>query len=166
MGRRGPAPKPTALKLAAGNPGHRPVNLREPVPPPGRPERPAWVEGEAIEIWDQLVPMLAGSGLAKPIDALVLGRYCCLFAEWLRAKAAIRKSTTYPIKDAEGNVIAIREMPQAGAVRKLASSLLQLEREFGLTPAARTRIHSENEKTGARDVDELKRRLFAGAARA
>ncbi len=29
---RGRKPKPTALKLVSGNPGHRPLNTREPKP--------------------------------------------------------------------------------------------------------------------------------------
>lgn len=161
MGQRGPAPKPTALKLRAGNPGHRPLNLKEPVPAAGTPDRPDWVQGVAAAIWDQVVPRLATAGLARSIDGQALGRYCCLFEEWLRAKDQIKLSTTYPLKDENDRVIAVRELPQAGAMRKLSALLLQIEREFGLTPASRTRIHVENDKTVAKDTDELRRRFFA-----
>ena len=40
MGRRGPAPKPTAIKKAEGNPGKRKLNTEEPQPLPGVPECP------------------------------------------------------------------------------------------------------------------------------
>lgn len=34
---------PTALKVLRGNPGHRPLNEHEPVPPAGEIEAPAWL---------------------------------------------------------------------------------------------------------------------------
>ncbi len=37
MGQRGPAPKPTALRILEGNPGKRPLNASEPRPRAGRP---------------------------------------------------------------------------------------------------------------------------------
>lgn len=163
MGRRGPAPKPTILKLAAGNPGKRPLNLREPVPPKGEPPKPDFLTEGAARIWDDLVPGLCRSGLARSIDGPVLARYCCLFEDWLAARAALRKGSTYPVKDGHGNVVSVREFPQAGQARRLNSQLLTMEREFGLTPASRTRIHAENDHTASVSVDELKRRMFAGA---
>ena len=44
MGRHGPAPEPTALKLVHGNPGKRPINKAEPRPSRRRP-RQATSEG-------------------------------------------------------------------------------------------------------------------------
>lgn len=35
MATRGRKPKPTALKLLEGNPGKRPINANEPIPPKG-----------------------------------------------------------------------------------------------------------------------------------
>ena len=40
MATRGRKPKPTALKVLEGNPGKRPLNDREPVPPKGRAQMP------------------------------------------------------------------------------------------------------------------------------
>ena len=43
MAIRGRKPKPTALKLLEGNPGKRPINEHEPVPPKGTVKCPTWL---------------------------------------------------------------------------------------------------------------------------
>ena len=47
MATRGRKPKPTALKVLEGNPGKRPLNDREPVPPRAALKCPAWLLPEA-----------------------------------------------------------------------------------------------------------------------
>ena len=47
MATRGRKPKPTALKLLEGNPGKRPLNEHEPIPPTGKIRCPSWLEEEA-----------------------------------------------------------------------------------------------------------------------
>lgn len=47
MATRGRKPKPTALKLLEGNPGKRPINEHEPIPPKGTVKCPSWLEQEA-----------------------------------------------------------------------------------------------------------------------
>lgn len=171
MGRRGPAPKPTALRLIDGGAGKRPLNLKEPIPPPGEPEPPEWLDDRARKVWDQLVPRLCRIGLARSIDGNALGRYCVTFVMWLDAVTFVRKhGSMYPVRaepkkgkdgrEVPGRILYYREFPAAGEVRKLNQQLITLEREFGLTPAARTRIHLENEKDAASNVHELKHRMF------
>lgn len=174
MGRRGPAPKPTALKIAAGNPGKRALNSAEPVPPAGAPEPPEFLDERSRRVWDQLVPMLSKTGLARKIDGCALGRYCVSLIMWHDAVDFTRKNgTTYAVraestyaegKEVPGRVLGFREFPQAAQVRKLSQQLLLIEREFGLTPAARTRIQIEADKKAGNDVNELKRQFFASGA--
>lgn len=167
MGRRGPPPKPTALKLIAGNPGRRPLNANEPVPPPGTPEIPADLDERARAVWNAVVPALAKIGLARSIDGIALGRYCTNVVLWQDVVAFIRKNgTTFPIlgpptkKHPNGKLIGMRENPHSNMQRKLSQLLLSIEREFGLTPAARTRINVETEKSSKGDVNELKKKFF------
>ena len=54
MATRGRKPKPTALKVLEGNPGKRPLNDREPVPPKGTLKCPAWLLPEAKKEWKRL----------------------------------------------------------------------------------------------------------------
>lgn len=170
MGRRGPPPKPTILKLAGGNPGKRPLNGAEPIPPSGAPEVPAFVAADqkCLALWKSLVPQLAAVHLARRIDGLTLGRYCELFVRWIEDAEFVRKNgSTYAVrgqpttKSPQGKVLGFKEYPQSASLRKLHQSLLSIEREFGLTPAARTRIRLENEKSASTDLNELKRRFFA-----
>lgn len=41
MATRGRKPKPTAMKILEGNPGERPLNEREPIPPKGNIKCPS-----------------------------------------------------------------------------------------------------------------------------
>ena len=43
MAARGRKPKPTALKVLEGNPGKRPLNDHEPIPPKGELKCPSWL---------------------------------------------------------------------------------------------------------------------------
>ena len=47
MAVRGRKPKPTAIKLLEGNPGKRPLNESEPLPPQGQIKCPSWLLPEA-----------------------------------------------------------------------------------------------------------------------
>src|SRR5690349_12618000 len=101
---RGPAPKPTALKLAAGNPGKRPLNTEEPKPEASAGEPPAWMSGDAREIWFRLAGPMTKCGLVTRVDELALARYCTLLAMWIKATEKVQKakSSAYTIKNRNG----------------------------------------------------------------
>lgn len=50
---RGRKPKPTNLKILEGNPGKRPLNLKEPKPLQIAPECPKWLKTLAKDIWEK-----------------------------------------------------------------------------------------------------------------
>jgi P27 family predicted phage terminase small subunit len=167
MGRRGPPPKPTMLKLVAGNPGGRPLNMHEPIPPAGEPTPPDWIDDRARAVWAQVVPRLSSIGLARTIDWPMLARYCQLLVMWADATAFIAKNgPTYPQrapgKDGKpGRVIGSKLWPEQTMIPRLNRELLALEGQFGIGPAARSRIQVHTEKTSKGDVSELKQRFFA-----
>ncbi len=140
MGRRGPAPKPTVLKILSGNAGHRPLNFREPRPPESSGKRPAWLKGLARNAWDTMHAVLCEMRVMSAADELALSMLCETYAEWRAAREVIaRKHTTYESTTKSGDRI-IRARPEvaiaADASRRIRSLLL----EFGLSPAARSRI--------------------------
>ena len=95
MGRRGPPPKPTKLKLLAGNPGKRPLNRREPQPRKTTPRCPAWLGKEARAVWKRMVPELRRMGVLTVIDGEALAAFCQTYARWRRPSAASRPEAPY-----------------------------------------------------------------------
>lgn len=119
----GPPPKPTALKLLAGNPGHRKLNDKEPKPRVGS-EPPASIraEPELLAEWNRQAPRLTRLGLLTEIDDDALAMLCCLqvaFSDWVK-----------------GDV-------KTGALIELSKELRALWSRFGMTPADRARVKVE-----------------------
>lgn len=141
MGRRGPPAKPTALKLLQGNPGKRPLNQHEPKPKAGTPRCPEWLHVEAKACWKRLVPQLNDMGVVTLIDADALANYCDTWSRWKRAILFLQKNgDVYTVKDEAGKVKYIQQLPQVAIARNLLAVLNRYQQEFGLTPAARSRI--------------------------
>lgn len=157
---RGRKPTPTLLKLAAGNPGRRPLNATEPVPPPGPLVKPDWLDGYASEMWDWIVPHLEGARIVRPADTTLVTQYCVTYSQWRTAAEWVRDhGLTNP--DNEG-----RDWPQTKVFRQLGLLLVKLASELGITPAARPRLSvAENGAIeGTRSADEIRRRFFAAGA--
>ena len=68
MATRGRKPKPTALKILEGNPGKRPINGSEPVPPKGGLKCPTWLLPEAKKEWKRLASSLEVMGVLTMAD--------------------------------------------------------------------------------------------------
>src|SRR3990172_2358060 len=89
MGKRGPAAKPTKLKLLEGTfrPDRAPAH--EPEPARGTPICPDWIVKARVAAaeWDRVVPELARLGLLTVIDGAELEGYVASYA---RAVAAGR----------------------------------------------------------------------------
>src|SRR3989337_534358 len=91
MGRRGPPPKPTALKLLQGNPGQHRLNQAEPKPASVVPNRPGWLLPNAKREWSRLVQELQELGLLTNLDRAALAGYCQAYARAIRAEAVIEE---------------------------------------------------------------------------
>ena len=89
MATRGRKPKPTALKVLEGNPGKRPLNEYEPVPPKGTIECPDWLEEEAKREWERLAPSLEAMGVLTTADLTAFAGYCQAYARWREAEEFI-----------------------------------------------------------------------------
>lgn len=156
----GPPKKPTRLKELAGNPGGRPLNDQEAPVPPGQPDMPVFADPAAAEVWRALVPQLCAVGLARKIDGYALERYCVLFAEWRRMQAKTAKSDPYyvEISTKKGKPVVTKafEYPWSRMLRDLSNTLTRLEREFGLTPAARSSIRIGQEGKAKGDLGSLR----------
>lgn len=103
------------------------------------------------------MPTLQGLGVLAETDGNAMARYCENFVRWRKAIKHIQQyGESYPLKDKNGTVKCFNPWPQVVSERNLAVSLLRLEQEFGLTPAARTRITVDVQETSDPDKDLIK----------
>ena len=89
MAVRGRKPKPTALKVLEGNPGHRPLNKKEPMPKGRLPRCPDWLEDDAKKEWKRLGKVLAEMGMLTHLDMMAFAGYCQAYARWKGAEEFI-----------------------------------------------------------------------------
>ena len=109
----------------------------EPMPEPGTPVCPEWLQGEARSLWGRIVPELVELGVMTKLDGFAFSRYCVYCVLWL-------KELNNP-----GRTEATLE--------RYAGQLQKLETSFGLTPAARRGIEvRQPEETDP--LEELLRR--------
>ena len=140
--RRGTKPKPTRLKLLAGNPGRRPLNEREPQPPlpPTLPKPPKHLSREGRAEWLRVGGMLLRTRVLTEADLTALSAYATVYGRWMQAELEIkRKGILVPA--GKGSEIRVQN-PMLPVANKAFQQMSQLLGEFGLTPSSRTRIIS------------------------
>lgn len=151
MGYRGPAPKPTAIRMMEGNPSHRPFNGNEPRPDPVPPRCPKFLDAEAKREWKRIVPMLMRMRVLTEVDGHSLANLCIAYSTLMRAQAKLNESGLL-LKTPSGYV---QQSPLIGIVNSCIDTITKLSREFGLTPASRSRIQT----TEPEEMDSLERAL-------
>jgi len=135
MGSRGPAPKPTRLKVLQGE--KRPSRLRnEPQPDERPPQAPEWLTPEARKVWDRVVAELAGMQLAFAADADTIAAFCSSVALLARAERTLVEDG-YLHDDANGNS---RRSPWVLIRRDALAGIARFGLALGLSPAARARL--------------------------
>lgn len=155
MGKRGPKPQPTIIKMARGNPGKRRLNAQEPKPESDGIEPPAWVTGVSLEKWNEIVPKLIAMGVMTNADIEAIARYCTMHEHYVKYLDQVRRGLdVLVIRDEKGKVKYMQSTPAATMVTKLAASMLRIEQEFGLTPSARTGIVATKQDTDA-DAEKI-----------
>jgi P27 family predicted phage terminase small subunit len=149
VGRPGPAPTPTRLLHLRGSwrAKQRPA---EPKPRRTRPRPPASLSDDAKKAFLSLARQLHALHVAVAIDAQALARYCDLLVDYWKAADFVAKHGSVYIargkpgpNGEQGPALGFRPYPQVAIKIALASELLRLEREFGLTPSARARVQVE-----------------------
>lgn len=145
MGRRGPAPQPTRLKLLKGTEARR-INLDEPKPAPGPAVKPPWLSARAAEEWDRVAPHLAAMGTLTGADSMALAVYCEAVARWRGLAEVVAKSP--PVIQRDGILV---KNPAYSQARDAAIEVRMWAREFGLTPSARAgiRVDVHHHEAGA-----------------
>ena len=132
----GRKPKPTALKVLAGNPGKRKLNDREPKPKAVIPRCPKILQGEARSEWRRIAKKLHALGLLTEIDRAALTGYCLAWARLVEAEEMLRKHGTVIVSK---NGFPVQS-PYLNIATKATEQLVRMLVEFGMTPSSRARI--------------------------
>lgn len=146
MGRRGPAPKPTRLRLLQGAREDR-VNQNEPKPRSLPPKCPPGVSPAVRAIWNYTVRELAHMGTTFAADRDALLCYCEAVVTHRKASALLAKSDVL-IKGVHGKPV---RNPALQIQRDAAQTIRAFAQEFGLTPSARARIEVGGQDDGQDD---------------
>ena len=152
MGKRGPAPKPTNLRLLHGDRKSR-INDDEPIPAEGLPDCPDIAAYEVREIWDYTIAQLGVMHLVSPADRDVLLAYCEAVVMHRKSSEILAKSSIL-IKGLHGGLV---KNPAVQIQRDSAIVMRALAQEFGLTPSARSNI-----RMGGKGASDGAARLLSG----
>ena len=137
MGKRGPAPKPTALRVLHGDRPDR-INTDEPLPAEGEIAAPDTLSDDARAAWDRLAPDLTACGVLTSwdVDAFVIV---------VEALARYRQAT----KLINGSALLVQgpnglvKNPALVVQREAEATFAAMGARFGLTPSDRSQLKVE-----------------------
>lgn len=147
-----PRPTPTVLKLIKGNPGRRKLNKREPTPKRVIPSCPEYLNDVAKVAWGRLSVILDRMGVLTEADALALERMCDCYADIMACKKLIALHGRTYQTDSEGGILH-KTNPAVTQLRAAEAMLKAYMIEFGLTPAARSKVQVADD--GEESADPL-----------
>jgi P27 family predicted phage terminase small subunit len=133
---RGRKPKPTALKLAEGNPGKRRINGEEPKPPRSLPDCPEHLSEVARAEWHRIAESLNQIGLLTQVDRTTMAAYCQCYGRWVEAERKLAETPAI-LRMPSGY---IQQSPWLTISNKQLELMVKYMAELGLTPASRSRL--------------------------
>lgn len=144
MGKRGPAGKPTALRVLHGDRKDR-INTDEPQPAAGDVEPPAWLGAAAVEVWDTLAGDLQGQGVLTAWDVEAFANWCDAVARRRDAAAHIEDEgavVELPVFNKNGDLVGHRraKSPWLLALDAADAQVQRYGARFGLTPSDRAQL--------------------------
>lgn len=147
---------------------HRHADRTDPEPPKGLPVPPKPLDGDALEAWNRMTDTLGLLGVMSPTHADAIYQFARLFAETelLVIEKEEAQSAVQTLRDSQGDVEKSDLLPffvelgkmmklAAGYDSKIRSSRMALRQylvEFGLTPAAVSRVNAPTGRT--QDAEE------------
>lgn len=157
MGKRGPKPKPTYLRVLEGNPSGRPIPNNEPSVPlmPDLPH-PDWFDERRQKIWKEVCAELAAMRGLSFVDRQMLTLYVDTLAETQRLaiKMQFSSDSIMPVSQMspqfdpetgkflgmKKEIKSVKSTPYVQQLIQLKNMALRFAAHFGMTPAARSRV--------------------------
>lgn len=135
-------PTPTHLKVVKGTQRKDRSNADEPKPDPTTPIPPAWLSDEAKVQWGRFAVVLEQMGVLTIADGAALERLVLCYLEVKKLEEAVAADGhTYRTKSTQGEEV-VKANPAVAMLSSADTRLRQMLIEFGLTPAARTKVHT------------------------
>lgn len=153
---RGRRAKPDAIKLAQGNPGKRSIRKPELVPVPDAQLEvetrtafavqedfppPAHLGEEEAAIWRQEAGRIENLNLLRDSDVSAFEVYVSTMRRWRQAKEVLDKQgLSYTTESKHGSMT--RQRPEVMIEERCRRTMLNFQREFGMTSISRIKAHS------------------------
>lgn len=138
---RGRRPKPSHLKLIAGNPGKREIPEAEPVPEGDLVDPPDWMTDQQRDTWRYAIQH-APAGLLKKIDRGMLAVWCVAEAQHAEASQMLAKVGSV-LKNTDGDPVP---NPYLAIQDKAAARMARAETSLGFSPTSRSRVKVDSPK--------------------
>jgi P27 family predicted phage terminase small subunit len=124
-----------------GNAGHRPLPTNEPKPatPWRLPSAPAHLSDEAKREWRRTGRRLMKLGLLTELDIAEFAVYCQSWGRWCEAEENLRRFTAVIMTPNK----MLMQSPWLTIANRAMADMSRALSNFGMTPAARTRVASE-----------------------
>jgi len=141
MGERGKAPRPTALKNLRPRSHHKKSGVIEPRLSVSMPPMPRWLDGVGKWAFNEIGTQLVKMRVVTTADKKALELLADTYSEYRRARAAIlEKGSTYTSKNIKTGIEKRYVRPEVNIAKGARADIIRLLKQFGLTPAARTRV--------------------------
>lgn len=133
---------PDHLKMVKGTARADRLNPEAPAANPGVATAPEWLSERAAELFAEVSATLLGMGIASPDDVKALAMLASRLEEVEICTAVIEDcGRTYEQRDPETDEVRmIRARPEVGMRNEAMRHAQSLLAEFGLTPAARSKV--------------------------
>lgn len=141
MGRRGPAPTPTRIKLLKGETRPVRLNAQEPIPSRDLPKLPTDMELGAKAVWKRVLHDMGSTGVITAADTDMFRAYCESVAAYQAAGVLLAKSGPL-VRGQKGELV---KNPLHQMVRDNRDAIRLFARELGLSPSARVGLRIERE---------------------
>ena len=138
MARVGRPRKPTALKIAGGNPGKRALPKNEPTPVVSAPRPPSFLTPVARAEWRRMVKELGALKMLARVDRAAMAGYCMAWSDFVLAREHLLTDADY-IQETSGGMAASVWLRMSNEASK---QIRQYTSEFGLSPSARVGLSS------------------------
>jgi P27 family predicted phage terminase small subunit len=101
--------------------------------------------GDALDEWNRVSVELYRLGCLTGLDRAALAAYCQAYGRWVAAERALEEIArqnplaSLMIKTSNGNAI---QNPLVGIANRAAADMVRYATEFGMSPAARSKIEA------------------------